>query len=183
MKRGAFQLLTRTREFIGSTRIRDGVLAALLSAAIIVNAFQFDDVSGSYRAFPSYETADITKLAQAGRLGYGYGPFFELGRRFPGSTVVLSRSQELGSEFEASILSYGRAAHVAWATYEAEQVLSGLDYERFVLAEGKYGRWHRNRFTIATGPNPKVFLALRQQATTILLDLSLLLEARSTSRD
>ena len=164
-------------------KIRDAV-ATLFTVAILVNIFQFNivPIQERLKTLPSYRTADITKIAQASseKLRAMYGLFFELGRRYPGSTIILPRSQGLGAGFEMSLLSYGRAAHVVLTTDEAKAILSGFEYEPFIVAQGK-GGLKRRPFAIAAGSNPKVFLVLRRQGKTILLDLSLLLQARSTS--
>lgn len=179
--RGARQRFTRSRHLIGSTQIR-GVVAVLFTVAILVNIFQFDVVKGRYRALRTHSTPDITKIVQAygsKNLKARYGLFFELGRRYPGSTIILPRYKTLGTEFEASLLSYGRAAHVVVTRDEAKALLSGLEYEPFIVAQGK-GSERGHPFAIAAGSNPKVFLVLLRQGKTILLDLSLLLKARST---
>src|SRR3990170_7632928 len=102
--RGALQLSRRSRERIGAMNIRGG-LVALFVAALVVNLLQLDLIpsGGRFKPLPRHQTADITKIAEKKSPGLkaGYSLFFELGRRYPGSTIILPRSAKLEDVFAA----------------------------------------------------------------------------------
>jgi hypothetical protein len=172
--------LARSRE----AQLQIGAVA-LIVAAIIVNLLQLDVEPGRhmYQPLSRYDTADITKIAERKpKLKKRYGLFFELGRRFPGATLIVPHSLPLESAFVAGALSYGRAARVAAAPLEVDTVLPGLDYRPSVVAQGedeKGGEW----LVVASDANASVFIVLQQEDKTVLLDLSLLVKSRDKPRD
>jgi hypothetical protein len=158
---------------------------ALIVAAIIVNLLQLDIEPGRhmYQPLSRHDTADITRIAERKpKLKKRYGLFFELGRRFPGATVIVPHSLPLKSAFVAGALSYGRAAHVAAAPLAVDTVLPGLDYGPSVVAQGEDedgGAW----LVAAADANASVFIVVKQDGKTVLLDRSLLVKSRDTPRD
>lgn len=181
--RGAL-LFARCRRIIASLGGQN-LMACLIVLAILINAFQIKTLPAPerYAPFPSYPGAKISEVVSSSEyVRSKYEVFFELGERYPGSTIIMSQTSQLGTYFQASLLSYGRAAHIALGSYDEEESLSGLDYDRLVVARGKGGP-KGPPFAIAAGLNPTTFLVLRRQGTTILLDLSLPLRARSTQDD
>jgi hypothetical protein len=153
----------------------------LMGMGIIFNVLQFNEFEEHvrYKALVPYVTADITKIAEArsSRLRARYRIFFELGRRYPGSTIILPKAGGPGSDFEASLLSYGRAKNLVHVDYRADKVQPGFDLTVLTVAEGKSGP-SGLPFVIAAGFSPNCFVLL-QQEKTILLDLSLLMSERS----
>ena len=177
------QRLARSREVITSIRLRNGAVT-LMVAAIFVNLVQLNiSPSGSgFKPFPKYDTADITKIAERkGKTKARYGLFFELGRKFPGSTFIVPRSSEVEPAFVAAALSYGRAAHVTLSPFDAKAFSSDLELESMV-AKGKDDK-QGDPFVIVPGSNSNVFVVLRHQGKTVLIDLSLLVRAQDPSRD
>jgi hypothetical protein len=161
------------------------VVVTLFILAIATNLLQLNFVpsKGRYSPIPRQPTRDITILAN-GVSGprAKFGLFFELGRRYPGSTIILPQSPQPPASFQAYALSYGRAKQAAVEAYDSEAVLNQLDYKPFIVATGK-GDARNEPFVIAAGPKPKVFLAPKHESTRILLDRSLLSTARSAPRD
>jgi hypothetical protein len=169
---------------ISSTRLRIGAVA-LIVAAIFVNLQQLKlkPARYGYASLPNYRTADITEIAkQKTKTKNRFGLFFELGKRFPGSTVIVPRSLWLDDAFGAGALSYGRAAHVAPVRLEANAILSDVDYEPYVVAQGqneKQGDW----FIAAARSDASVFIVLKDGIDIVLLDLSILVKSRDKPRD
>jgi hypothetical protein len=178
------QGLARSRE----ARLQIGAVA-LIVAAILVNLLQLDLKSGRHQYHPlsRYETADITKIAKTRtKLKKRFGLFFELGKKFPGSTLIVPPASRLDSAphsaFVPCALSYGRAAHVVETTLDADSILSELEYRPHIVAQGEDeagGDW----FIAAAGPNANVFIVLKQKRKTVLLDLSLLVKSQDKPRD
>jgi hypothetical protein len=162
------------------------VMAALIVLAGITNVVQFyDTTSSKYGPLTRQRTPDLTKIAEASPdYRAMYSLFFEMGRRYPGSTVLLAQPRPPGSEFKARMLSFGRAAHVAWAPLNAEQVLSDFDYTPYIVAQDEAERSTRGGpFVIAATPDAKAFLVVQQGRKTILVDLALVLQGLKASHD
>jgi hypothetical protein len=169
---------------ISSTRLQIGAVA-LIVAAIFVNLLQLKIKPGQHRynPLPRYKTADITEIAKTReKTRNRFGLFFELGRRFPGSTLLVPRASGPHSAFAAAALSYGRAAHVAAAPHDAKAIFSEFDYRPHVVAQGKneiLGDW----LIVAASSNARVFILLEDHSDIVLVDRSLLAKSQDEPRD
>lgn len=177
-----------TQPLSGSQR----TFLVLLLAAVLANLSQFDPLpaGGRFRPVPHFNTPDITKVAEkdSQSLRNRYSLFFDLGRRYPGSTIILRSSAKHAQLWARRFLSYGRARSVALTDFEPISILSKVEYESFTVARGKIApKGARGEetipFVVAAGPNPEIFLFLDQQRGVVLLDLRLILAVQATSHD
>jgi hypothetical protein len=157
---------------------------ALIVAAIFVNLLELDFKPGRHAYYPlaRFHTADITEIAKArAKLRKRYGLFFELGRKFSGSTLIVPHASPLDPAFLAGALAYGRVAHVVASPLDANAIWSELDYGSSVVAQGKHddGDW----FIATAGPDADVFIVLNHARKMVLLDLSLLVKSQDKPRD